>query len=166
MRKLALFVSLAALAAGIYAARHYGLKRSRPAAAEPSLTDLNGNAIRLSNYKGKVLLVNFWAAWCVPCREEVPEFVKLQNKYRPQGLQVIGISIDDTDSELRDFYRKYNMNYPVIPGDQKTADTFGGVLGLPTTFIIDRESHIRGRQVGATNFQTLEQQVVALLETR
>lgn len=165
MRKLAVFVALAGLAIAIYAARHNGSRRSH-IATEQAFTDLNGNAVRLSDYKRKVLLVNFWAAWCVPCREEIPQFVQLQDKYRDQGLQVIGISIDDTESELRDFYRKHNMNYPVVPGDQKTADAFGGVLGLPTTFIIDRKGQVRSRQVGSTNFQTVEQQAVMLLQAR
>lgn len=165
MRKAALLLSLAAVAVGLYTAIHYGLRPSRHS-AEQTFTDLNGDRIRLSNYRGKLLLVNFWAAWCVPCREEIPEFIKLQEKYRDQGLQVIGISIDDTESELRDFYREYKMNYPVIPGDQKTADAFGGVLGLPTTFIIDRDNQIRARQVGSTNFRTLEQQIASLLRPR
>lgn len=165
MRKVAVLIALAGLAIAIYVAHRNSLRRSQ-LPSEQAFTDLNGNAIRLSDYKGKIVLVNFWAAWCVPCTEEIPQFVKLQDKYRNQGLQVIGISIDDTESELRDFYRKHNMNYPVIPGDQKTADAFGGVLGLPTTFIIDRDGHIRERQVGSTNFQTLEQQVSRLLPAR
>jgi cytochrome c biogenesis protein CcmG, thiol:disulfide interchange protein DsbE len=166
MRKLAVFVALAGLAIAIYLGNHHGFRRSHQTPAQQAFTDLNGNVIRLSDYNGKVLLVNFWAAWCVPCREEIPQFIKLQDRFRDQGFQVIGISIDDTESELRDFYRKHNMNYPVIPGDQKTADAFGGVLGLPTTFIMDREDHMRGRQVGSTNFQTLEQQVSSLLQAR
>lgn len=165
MRKLAVLVALAGLAIAIYVAHRNGRWRSQPP-REQVFTDLNGNAIRLSDYKSKVVLVNFWAAWCVPCREEIPQFVKLQDEYRNQGLQVIGVSIDDTETELRDFYRKYNMNYPVIPGDQKTADAFGGVLGLPTTFLIDRDAHIRARQAGSTNFQALEQQTLALLQAR
>lgn len=165
MRKVAVLIALAGLAIAIYVAHRNSLRRSQ-LPSKQAFTDLNGNVIRLSDYKGKIVLVNFWAAWCVPCTEEIPQFVKLQDKYRNQGLQVIGISIDDTESELRDFYRKHNMNYPVIPGDQKTADAFGGVLGLPTTFIIDRDGHIRERQVGSTNFQTLEQQVSRLLPAR
>lgn len=164
MRKLAVLVAVVGLAIAIYLAHRNPLRRSYPA-REQAFTDLNGDAIRLSDYKGNVVLVNFWAAWCAPCREEIPQFVKLQDKYRGQGLRVIGISIDDTESELRDFYREYNMNYPVIPGDQKTADAFGGVLGLPTTFIIDRDTRLRARQAGSTNFQALEQQTLALLQS-
>jgi thiol-disulfide isomerase/thioredoxin len=133
------------------------------AAPDLSMIDLNGAALHTSNYKGKVVLVNFWAAWCTPCAEEVPQFIALQKKYHDQGLQVIGISVEDDASELRDFYRKYQVNYPVVPGDLKTSDAFGGVLGLPTTFVIGRDNLIHGKHNGATDFSTLEQEVVALL---
>ena len=136
---------------------------SLPAAPDLALTDLNGAALRTSSYKGKVVLVNFWAAWCTPCAEEVPQFMALLKKYQDQGLQVIGFSVEDDPAELRDFYRKYQMNYPVIPGDLKIADAFGGVLGLPTTFLIGKDNLIHAKHNGATNFSALEQEVVALL---
>ena len=129
-----------------------------------SLVDLNGRAIHTADYKNKVVLVNFWAAWCVPCAEEVPHFIALQKKYDGQGLQVIGFSVDDDAQELQDFYRKYQMNYPVVPSDLKIADAFGGVLGLPTTFVIGRDSRIHTKHTGITDFSTLEQEVVALLK--
>ena len=131
---------------------------------ELSLTDLNGSPIHTADYKNKVVLVNFWAAWCVPCAEEVPQFIALQKKYQGQGLQVIGFSVDDNAEELQTFYRKYQMNYPVIPSDAKLAEAFGGVLGLPTTFVIGRDSRIHTKHNGATDFSVLEQEVVALLK--
>jgi peroxiredoxin len=129
-----------------------------------SLTDLNGSAIHTAGYKNKVVLVNFWAAWCVPCADEVPQFIALQKKYQGQGLQVIGFSVDDDAQELQRFYRKYQMNYPVVPSDIRLADAFGGVLGLPTTFVIGRDSRIRTKHNGATDLSMLEQEVVALLK--
>jgi peroxiredoxin len=129
-----------------------------------SLTDLNSSAIHTADYKNKVVLVNFWAAWCVPCAEEVPQFVALQKKYQDQGLQVIGFSVDDDAQELQSFYRKYQMNYPVVPSDIKLAEAFGGVLGLPTTFLIGRDSRIHTKHNGATDFSVLEKQVVVLLK--
>jgi peroxiredoxin len=129
-----------------------------------SLTDLNGSLIHTADYKNKVVLVNFWAAWCVPCAEEVPQFIDLQKKYRGQGLQVIGFSVDDDAQELRSFYRKYRINYPVVPSDIKLADAFGGVLGLPTTFVIGRDSRIHTKHTGTTDFSVLEREVVALLK--
>src|SRR5215831_8001706 len=109
-----------------------------PPAPQLLLSDLNGQALNTGSFKGKVVLVNFWAAWCTPCADEVPQFIALQQKYADKGLQVIGISIDDSESELRAFYRKFGMNYPVIAGSQQIAQAYGGILGLPTTLIIDR----------------------------
>jgi thiol-disulfide isomerase/thioredoxin len=129
-----------------------------------SLIDLNGSAIQTADYKNKVVLVNFWAAWCVPCAEEVPQFIALQKKYQGQGLQVIGFSVDDDAQELQSFYRKYQMNYPVVPSDIKVADAFGGVLGLPTTLVIGRDSRIHIKHTGVTDFSVLEQEVIASLK--
>jgi peroxiredoxin len=129
-----------------------------------SLTDLNGSAIHTADYKDKVVLVNFWAAWCVACAEEVPQFIALQKKYEGQGLQVIGFSVDDDAQELQSFYRKYQMNYPVVPSDIELADAFGGVLGLPTTFVIGRDRRIHNKHTGPSDFSGLEREVVALLK--
>ncbi|HEY2915271.1 MAG TPA: TlpA disulfide reductase family protein [Candidatus Angelobacter sp.] len=169
VRKSILFFVVAAMAMGIYA----GMRRPgrndvaavSPLRAAPdlSLIDLNGDALRTSNYKGKVVLVNFWAAWCTPCAEEIPQFIALQKKYHDQGLQVIGFSVEDDAGELRNFYHKHQMNYPVVPSDLKIADGFGGVLGLPTTFLIGKDNLIHGKHNGATDFSALEQEVVALL---
>jgi peroxiredoxin len=174
MRRAFLLLAVAAIGLGVYAAVHWHGRghsgqnlatgsASLPAAPELSLTDLTGGSLRTSNYQGKVVLVNFWAAWCTPCAEEVPQFMALQKKYQGEGLQVIGFSVEDDPAELHDFYRKYQMNYPVIPGDLKIADAFGGVLGLPTTFVIGRDNRIHAKHNGATDFATLEQEVVALL---
>ena len=133
------------------------------AAPEISFIDINGAAVRTADYKGKVVLVNFWAAWCGPCAEEVPQFVALQKKYEGEGLQVIGISVEDDAGKLRDFCREHQVNYPVVPSDLRIADAYGGVLGLPTTFVIGRDSRIHGKQEGTVDFPSLEQEVVALL---
>jgi peroxiredoxin len=178
MRKVLLWLAAVAIAVGIYGVVHWhgrrhnerklatvasGLPAALPTAPDLSLTDLNGAALRTSNYKGKVVLVNFWAAWCTPCAEEVPQFMALQKKYQDHGLQVIGFSVEDDPAELRDFYRKYQMNYPVIPSNLKIADAFGGVLGLPTTFLIGRDNLIHEKHNGVTDFSALRQEVVALL---
>jgi cytochrome c biogenesis protein CcmG/thiol:disulfide interchange protein DsbE len=172
MRGLIMLLALGALTFGIYMGVHRSHSHAAvtgasalAAAPELSFTDLNGNTLHSASYKNKVVLVNFWAAWCRPCAEEVPQFIALQKKYQDQGLQVIGFSVEDDATELRDFYRKYQMNYLVVPSDLKIADAFGGVLGLPTTFVIGRDGRIHGKHNGATNFSTLEQEVVALLRT-
>jgi thiol-disulfide isomerase/thioredoxin len=169
VRKIVLCFVVGAMAVGIYAGmrrtgrNHVGPISSLRAAPDLSVIDLNGAALHTSNYKGKVVLVNFWAAWCTPCAEEIPQFIALQKKYHDQGLQVIGFSVEDDAGELRDFYRKHQMNYPVVPSDLKIADGFGGVLGLPTTFLIGKDNLIHGKHNGATDFAALEQEVVALL---
>jgi cytochrome c biogenesis protein CcmG/thiol:disulfide interchange protein DsbE len=167
IRNLLVALTLLCLAVGFYLIRNSARSKrdSLRTVPELSLTDLNGSAIHTADYKNKVVLVNFWAAWCVPCAEEVPQFVALQKKYQDQGLQVIGFSVDDDAKELQSFYRKYQMNYPVIPSDIKIADAFGGVLGLPTTFVIDRDRRIHTKHIGPTDFSGLEQEVVALLKS-
>lgn len=168
-RKVILIFVVTAMAVGIYAGmrrtgrNHVAAVPKLRAAPDLSVVDLNGAALHTSNYKGKVVLVNFWAAWCTPCAEEVPQFIALQKKYHDQGLQVIGFSVEDDAGELRDFYRKYQMNYPVVPSDLNIADGFGGVLGLPTTFLIGKDNLIHGKHNGATDFSVIEREVVALL---
>ncbi len=169
-----ILLGLVGMAFGIYLGVHQAGRRhaavivapALAAAPELSVTDLNGDALHTANYKGKVVLINFWAAWCTPCADEVPQFIALQKKYQDQGLQVIGFSVEDDAADLRNFYRKYEMNYPVVPSDLKIADAFGGVLGLPTTFVIGRDNRIHRKHNGATDFSALEQEVVALLHTR
>jgi peroxiredoxin len=147
--------------------RASSLTANAPPPMAPALTlvDLSGNKIVTSNYAGKVLLINFWAAWCTPCAEEIPQFIALQDKYRAQGLRMIGISMDDQDRALREFCEKYKVNYPVIAGNQKIAEAYGGILGLPTTFLIGRDGRIRAKYSGLADFAKLEQEIVAVLRT-
>jgi peroxiredoxin len=91
--------------------------------------------------------------------------VGLQDKYRAAGFQTVGISMEDKESALRDFYRKYKMNYPVVIGNQKIAQEYGGILGLPTTFLIGRDGRIRTKYAGLVDFPKLEQEIVSLLRT-
>jgi cytochrome c biogenesis protein CcmG/thiol:disulfide interchange protein DsbE len=174
MRKVAIIAAAIGLAAAVYYSGHHrgaqgvrGLDGKPPASPAPVLTlvDLSGNKILTSSYTGKVVLINFWAAWCTPCAEEIPRFVALQDKYRAQDLQVIGISMEDQDRTLRDFCEKHKVNYPVIAGNQKIAEAYGGILGLPTTFLIGRDGRIRAKYSGLADFAKLEQEIVAMLRT-
>jgi peroxiredoxin len=129
-----------------------------------SLTDLNGHPLQLADYKGKVVLLDFWATWCAPCRTEIPKFVEWQKQYGPQGLQVIGISMDDSDKPVPGFVQQLGIDYPVALGDAKLADQYGGVLGLPVTFVIGRDGQIHHKHVGLTDMALLEGEVKQLLE--
>ena len=128
-----------------------------------AVTDIDGRKLTLSDYKGKVVLLDFWATWCTPCRSEIPHFVEMQNQYGLQGFQVIGISMDDDAKPVREFYKEYKLNYPVAVGDDKLAESFGGVLGLPVNFIIDRDGRIRSKHLGATNDSVFDNEVSGLL---
>jgi peroxiredoxin len=173
MKKLAVAVATVGLAIAIYYGTHARKFQSQNTADPGSrtatapaltLTDLNGSKIDTSSYAGKVVLVNFWAAWCTPCASEVPQLMALQDKYRAQGFQIIGISMEDRDKALRDFYRNYKMNYPVIVGSTKIAEAYGGILGLPTTFLISRDGRIREKYSGLVDFPKLEQEIVTMLK--
>ena len=128
-----------------------------------SLPQLNGVPLRLSDYRGKVVLVDFWATWCDPCRDEIPRFVDLQGKYGARGLQIIAVSMDDEAEPVRDFCRRFQMNYPVVMGNAKIGELYGGVLGLPIAFIVGRDGRIHARHAGATDISIFEKEIVGLL---
>jgi peroxiredoxin len=129
-----------------------------------SLTGINGKPLNLADYKGKVVLLDFWATWCAPCKVEIPHFIAMQNKYGAQGLQIIGLSIDDEAKPVRQFYQKMGMNYPVALADETLAGQYGGILGLPIAFIIDRDGRITAKHVGETSPEVFEKEVTALLQ--
>lgn len=136
---------------------------NRPLAPDFSLIDLNGRKLDLADYKGKVVLLDFWATWCGPCRIEIPGFIKLQERYRDQGLVILGVYIDDNAESVRDFYREFKMNYAVAAGDQRLVELYGGILGLPTTFLIGRDGRIYSKHAGATDVSVFEDEIKELL---
>jgi thiol-disulfide isomerase/thioredoxin len=173
MRKAVLIVVAIGLVFAIYEVSRRSSAHSKPgvrvvhsAAPELSLQDLNGQPLELANYRGKVVLLDFWATWCTPCRGEIPHFVALQNQYREQGLQVIGISMDDGPKPVREFYQQFKMNYPVALGNEKIVEAYGGVLGLPVMFLIGRDGEVAAKYVGEVQMPVLEQEIKSLLQAK
>jgi cytochrome c biogenesis protein CcmG/thiol:disulfide interchange protein DsbE len=126
-------------------------------------SDLNGNRVSLRAYRGKVILLNFWATWCVPCRQELPRFAEWQKQFGPEGLQVIAVSMDDTPNPVRAVVRKLKPDYPIIMGDAKLGTRYGGVLGLPITFLIDRNGRVDARLKGEADLHAMEYRIKVLL---
>ncbi|MBZ5664626.1 MAG: redoxin domain-containing protein [Acidobacteriia bacterium] len=174
-KKILILITAIAVVIGLYfLSRHRVLSPAnkvrniaqRPVAPEFSLPELTGQTFDLSAYRGKVVLLDFWATWCDPCREEIPHFVELQDKYRDQGLQIVGISMDDGPEPVRDFYQRFHMNYPVAMGNAKIGELYGGVLGLPIAFLIDRDGRIEAKHIGATDRSVFEREIQALLQSQ
>ncbi len=136
---------------------------SHPQAPPFSLTDITGRPLKLSDYRGKVVMLDFWATWCGPCRAEIPRFVQLQRRYGEQGLAIIGISMDNSAAPVVEFYNQFRMNYPVALGNDRLGESYGGVLGLPITLVIGREGAIYAKHVGATDIGVLETEIKQLL---
>ena len=130
------------------------------------LKDLDGKNVRLSDLRGKAVLLNFWATWCPPCKIEMPWFVDLQKQYGPQGLQIVGVAMDEGNAHdaVAKFAKEMGLNYPVLLGNDKIADQYGGVDALPTTFYIGRDGKIVTRVFGLVSHSEIEDNVRAALK--
>jgi len=126
-------------------------------------TDLDNARVSLASYRGKVVLLNFWATWCGPCLVEIPRFMEWQKQYGPRGFAVLGVSIDDDAAPVHTFARKLHVNYPIVMGDARLGETWGGILGVPVTFLIDRKGVVRARINGEPDLDGMEAQVRKLL---
>ncbi len=127
-----------------------------------TLTDLQGDAVSLSDFRGKVVILDFWATWCPPCKKEIPDFIELQKKYGTQGVQIVGVGLDEPQN-IREFARSHGINYPVLLGTDEVATLYGGISGIPTTFIIDKRGNIANRFEGFTQRAVFEQEIAGLL---
>ena len=129
-----------------------------------SLKSVDGKTVKLSDYKNKVVLIDFWATWCPPCRKGIPDLIELQKEFK-KDFVVLGISVDtDTKGDVPGFIKDYGINYPVVYGDNSTAKLFGGVSGIPTSFLIDKKGNIVDKHVGLVPKETLAAGIKNLLK--
>ncbi|MGC8894713.1 MAG: peroxiredoxin family protein [candidate division WOR-3 bacterium] len=129
-----------------------------------TLVSIKGDTIKLSDYKGKVVILDFWATWCPPCREEIPHFKQLFAEKQGAGLMIIGIVVNDDVSEVKKFVSKNAVNYPIVIGTPQVEKAYGGISAIPTTFIIGKDMTIRQKVVGYHELSFFRKEVEKLLE--
>ncbi len=177
MKNILIALAVIALAAGGYyiyrnkSLGNVGVKRGVESMAQGdfskmgkapdfSVTDLDGKTVTLADLKGKVVVLNFWATWCPPCREEIPALIALHEKNKARGLVVLGVSMDEGGvAEVKEFVAKNKMTYPVAMASSTIADDYGGVRAIPTTFIINRDGAIIEKIVGDRSLEQFEKSV-------
>ncbi len=147
------------------------------AAPDFTLEDLNGKRLSLADYKGKALLINFWATWCAPCKIETPWLIELRNQYAAQGFEILGVSMDDLDrddpaklsgekKEIAHFVQQMKMPYPVLIGGDSISKPYGGLDDLPTSFFVDRNGTVVAAQLGLTSKDEIEAKIKKSLGER
>ncbi len=161
LRRLAFLLAYTALAPFAVAAGPQSLLNHKA----PGFTRraFDGHVLSLASFRGKVVLLNFWATWCAPCQAEMPTFARWQQQYGPQGLQVIGISMDDEAAPARKLVQKLRIDYPIAMGDAPLGEKYGGVLGLPVTYLIDRTGTVRAEFQGGSDLGKIETELKMLL---
>ena len=140
------------------------LADAKPANLDFTIQNLDGKNVKLSDYKGKVILLNFWATWCGPCKAEIPGFVELQDRYR-DDLVVVGYSVDDDEPKARAFAVEYKMNYPILLGlgREDVQEAYGPIWGIPASFIISRDGKVCKKHLGIAPKAQFEREIKALL---
>jgi len=162
---LVLATLLAAVSPGSHAADDVCNVARKKANLNFTLKDVAGKDVRLSKYKGQVVLVNFWATWCVPCRVEIPALTSLYRDYKDRGFVVLGVSVDSEVAAVKPFARVMKMNYPVLigAGREDLSSAYGPFVGFPTSVLVSRDGAVCVRHVGMLSKSKLEEQVGALL---
>jgi thiol-disulfide isomerase/thioredoxin len=142
------------------------MANAKPANFNFKIKDLDGKQVDLASFKGKVLLLNFWATWCGPCKAEIPGFVELQAKYRDE-LTVLGYSVDDDAPKARAFAQEYKINYPILLGEgrEDVQDAYGPIWGIPASFLISKDGRVCKKHLGIAPKSVFEKEITALIET-
>lgn len=129
-----------------------------------TLKDLNGENVSLSDFKGKMVILDFWATWCPPCVAEIPHFIELYEQYKDQGFAMVGISLDREGVDVvKSFVQKYGINYPILMSDGQVAQAYGGITSIPTTFVIDSANNIRRKYIGYRDKSVFEADIKTFL---
>ncbi len=138
---------------------------AKPAKLDFTLKDVEGKDVDFQSFKGKVVVLDFWATWCGPCKVEIPHFIELQDKYRDKGLMIVGVSVDDPVDKLAPYVKEMGMNYPVLQGlgHDDVQDAFGPILGIPVSVMISRDGKICATHTGLTSKEVFEKEIQALL---
>jgi len=157
----AVFVAVACAAASPSAQKN----ELKPAKLNFSFKDTSGKNVSLSDFKGKVILLDFWATWCVPCKQEIPSFIELQKKLGGRGLQIIGLSVDDPLTAAKTYASAMKMNYPVLlaEGKEDVLKAYDPIPSIPVSIIIDRQGRIVARHIGIAPMDVFEKEIVPLL---
>ena len=139
---------------------------TRKVAPEFTLKDSNGQTVHLADYKGKVVLLDFWATWCGPCKIEIPWFMEFENQLKDRGFAVVGVSMDEDGwNVVKPYIQQYKVNYRILLGNDQVGEIYGGVESLPTTFIIDRQGKIASVHIGLSGKDEFKNAITQLLDT-
>jgi peroxiredoxin len=159
-------VALLASCAFIPDDAHLVAEKERKTAPDFSLKDSTGATVKLSDYRGQVVLVNFWATWCGPCQEEIPWFVSFQRDYKDRKFTVLGLSCDDDGwNVVKPYVDAHKINYPVMLAGDREQTLYGNVQALPTSFILDQQGRVASHHVGLVSKKTYREEILGLLET-